>query len=253
MISAVVLTKNEEKNIGECLKTLQWCDEIVVIDDYSTDKTIGVIRGFRGIGEKVKIFSRKLGGDFSAQRNYGLEKARGEWVLFVDADERVTAALAKEIGGIGEFRGIEGFYIKRRDFLFGKWLKHGETRDIRLIRLIRKGAGRWERRVHEKLRILGEVGDLREPLLHYPHQSLTEFLEDINFYTDLDAKEFYQNYRRDDISIVFYPLAKFVQNYFLKLGFLDGMAGFLQATLMSFHSFLTRAKLRCRYDSTFKV
>lgn len=258
MISAVVLTKNEEENIVDCLESVSFCEEIIVVDDYSEDRTIGVIRRIGEIREKTKIFSRHLDGDFAGQRNFGLKKAKGEWILFVDADERVTPELAREIREIGEIRGIRGiggFYIKRRDFLFGRWLKYGEIRNIKFIRLIsraslqvRKGAGHWERRVHERLGALGTLGTLgtlKEPLLHYPHQTVSGFLREINFYTDLNAQEFYEQEKRlpRGLAIVIYPLVKFMQNYFLKLGFLDGMAGFLQASFMSFHSFLTRGKL----------
>ena len=158
--------------------------------------------------------------------------------------------------------GSSAFSLRRKDFLFGRWLEHGETGNIKFIRLVRKDKGRWERRVHERLEIRqladGTLGTLKEPLLHYPHQTVSEFLEKINFYTDLNAAILDSRLRgktltllsrcaRNDkwrgLSVLIYPLAKFIQNYFLKLGFLDGMAGFLQATLMSFHSFMTRGKL----------
>jgi glycosyltransferase involved in cell wall biosynthesis len=240
MISAIVLTKNEEKNIKDCLETLMWSDEIIVIDDDSTDKT-------REIAEKLgaKVFVHPLNNDFSVQRNYGLEKAIGEWVLFIDADERVPAALAAEVSSIKyQVSSINGFYLRRKDFLFGKWLEHGETSNIRFLRLAKKGTGRWIRPVHEIWQIDGQLGELKNPLLHFPHQTTEEFLENINFYTDLNAQVFYeQGVKTSYCQIIAYPVGKFIKNYFLKLGFLDGMAGFLHATFMSFHSFLTRAKL----------
>lgn len=248
MLSAVVLTKNEEKNIVECLETLKWCDEIVIVDDYSGDKTIEKIQSLKfkvkSYNSKLKIFQRHLDGDFAGQRNFGLEKAKGEWVLFVDADERVTSQLAKEIRGIGNFGEVGGFSIKRRDFLFGKWLKHGETGEIKLLRLARKNAGKWQRPVHETWEINGKVGELTSPLLHYPHPTIKEFLQNINFYSDLNARIFYQQRITNSWwLIIIYPLGKFVQNYLIRLGFLDETAGLVFALMMSFHSFLTRAKL----------
>lgn len=248
MISAVILTKNEEKNISECLKTLEWCDEVIVIDDNSSDKT----REFaEGLG--AKVFVHPLNNNFATQRNYGLEKAgesfdtaQDKWVLFVDADERVTPSLRKEITQYtnNPITQFDGFLIKRKDFLFGKWLEHGETSNIRLLRLAKKETGRWVRPVHEVWQVRGETGEFVNPLLHYPHQTIKEFLEDINFYTDLNAKVFYeQGVKAFFWQIPAYPLGKFIRNYFLRLGFLDGTAGFLQAIFMSFHSFLTRAKL----------
>lgn len=242
LISALVLTKNEEKNIEECLKTLGWCDEIIIIDDNSTDKT-------REIGKSLgaKVFIHPLSSDFSRQRNYGLERVAGEWVLFVDADERVTPELVESIKyQVLSIKNTDilAYKIPRKDFLFGKWLRFGETGNIKLLRLAKKGTGRWIRPVHEVWQISGKLGELKNPLLHYPHQTIKEFLENINFYTDLNACVFYdQGIKVPFWQILVYPLAKFIKNYFLKLGFFDGTAGLLHATLMSFHSFLTRAKL----------
>jgi len=260
MISAVILTKNEEKSIKPCVKSLWWCDEIIIVDDYSTDKTIKKIQNskspaFRrdpakGGGKiqnensKLKIFKRHLNGDFAGQRNFGLEKAREEWVLFVDADERVAPALAAEIKKKILKTSCNGFYLKRQDFWAGKWLKHGETGNIKLLRLGKKSAGKWERPVHEVWKIKGKIGTLKNPLIHYPHQTLTEFIRDINFYTDLNAKFFYQRGIKTSLwQILAYPLGKFFINYFWKRGFLDGLPGLVFALFMSFHSFLTRAKL----------
>ena len=253
MISCVVLTKNEEENIVDCLESVSFCDEIIVVDDYSDDRTISVINNINFINKKTKIYQRHLDGDFAKQRNFGLEKTKGEWILFVDADERVTPELREEIleqvrNSPSTGSGPSAFSLRRKDFLFGRWLEHGETGNIKLLRLVRKDKGKWERRVHEELRVRqladGKLGTLEGSLLHYPHQTVSEFLKEINFYTDLNVKEFYKNgIRVPPWAIILYPLAKFVKNYFLKLGFLDGMAGYLQASIMSFHSFMTRAKL----------
>lgn len=242
-ISVVVLTKNEEENIEACLKALKWVDEIIVIDDESTDNTVKIAKE-----NGAKVFFHPLNQDFAAQRNFGLEKAKGEWILFVDADERVSSALAAEISKIppagGQISNPNGFYLKRKDSLFGRWLNHGETGSIKLLRLAKKDDGEWVRPVHEIWQVKGETGELNEPLLHYPHQNISEFLEEINFYSTIRARELYNQERKTSLlEILAYPLAKFFQNYFLKLGVLDGMPGFLVALLMSFHSFLVRSKL----------
>jgi len=243
MISAVILTKNEEKHIVPCIKSLWWCDEIIVIDDYSTDKTIKKIQS-ASRQTKLKIFKRHLNGNFAAQRNVGLKKARGEWILFVDADERVTPALATEIKKKISKTHFNGFYLKRQDFWAGRWLKYGETGNTKLLRLGKKSTGRWERPIHEFWKIKGKIGTLKNPLLHYPHFTVAEFIKDINFYTDLNAKFFYQQKVKSSLwQIIVYPLGKFFVNYFLKRGFLDNLPGFVFALLMSFHSFLTRTKL----------
>ncbi|OGH23757.1 MAG: hypothetical protein A2958_03330 [Candidatus Levybacteria bacterium RIFCSPLOWO2_01_FULL_38_13] len=241
MISAVILTKNEEKNIEDCIKSVKWCDEIILIDDNSTDKT-------REIAEELgaKVFRRDLNGDFFSQRNFGLEKAKNEWVFFVDADERVTPSLCEEIIGLtnNPINQCSGFYIKRRDFTWGKELKHGETGNIWLLRLARKLQGKWEGKIHEEWKIKGKVGKLENSLYHYPHQTVNEFLTEINFYTNLRAKELFEKKVRSGfLEIIIYTKGKFILNYFLKLGFLDGIRGLIYALMMSFHSFLVRGKL----------
>lgn len=240
-ISAVVLTKNEAKNIRACLKTLQFCDEIIVVDDHSQDQT-------RQIAKKMgaKIFTRMLEKDFSAQRNFGLKQARNEWVLFVDADERVSPGLAREITNYKfNITYDDGFYVKRDDLFLGRWLRFGETAQVKLIRLARKRAGRWHRKVHEVWQIpSGSLGQLKNPLLHDPHPNLSAFLSQINDYTTLDAQAFDQAGKRFQLwQLFFYPLAKFFLNYCWRLGFLDGYPGLIMALMMSFHSLITRIKL----------
>ncbi len=244
MISTVILTKNEIQNIEKCIKSLGWCDEIIVIDDNSSDKTLEIVRKY-----KVKIYSRSLNNDFSGQRNFGLSKAKNEWILFVDADEVVSDALAYEISNAIQLKGqnlkeFNGFYIKRVDFIWGKELKFGETGNIRLLRLGRKDVGLWEGMTHEKWQMEGAVGGLINPLYHYPHKTLSEFLEKINFYTDIRAKELKnKNTKIIFLFILLYPLGKFILNYILKRGFMDGIQGLVFALTMSFHSFLVRGKL----------
>lgn len=241
MISAIVLTKNEEGNIKECLESLKWCDEIVVIDDYSEDRTVEMVKK-----HGAEVYKRALNNDFASQRNFGLEKAKGEWVLFVDADERVSEALAREVSSIvnRESSMYQGFYLKRRDFMWGKELRHGEVGDIRLLRLGRKGAGLWKRAVHEVWDIKGPLSTLKNPLIHYPHQTLREFLTDIDWMSTLHAEENRKEGKKSNLfKIVFFPRLKFVDSWILKKGFLDGTPGLLVAMMMSLHSFLAWSKL----------
>lgn len=242
-ISAIILTRNEEKNIEKVINSLPFCDEVVVIDDFSQDKTVE-------IAEKLgaKVFKRKLGNNFSSQRNFGLEKSRGDWVLFIDADEELTKELAREIQEtITKKQETSAYYIKRRDYWWGREMRFGEIRTVRdkgLIRLMRKNSGKWVNFVHEVFQTDGPVGKLNTYLNHYPHQTLAEFLQDINFYSTVRARELQKKGKQIGIlEILSYPFGKFITNYFFKLGFLDGPAGFVYAFLMSFHSFLVRAKL----------
>lgn len=251
-ISAVVLAKNEENNIEDCLKSLSWCDEILVIDDNSYDKTAEIAKK-----AGAKVFTHALNEDFSESRNFGLAKAKNEWVLFIDTDERITTSLREDIKNqisrpkadrpldenIKNFN-LNGFYIKRKDFLWGKELKYGEVGSMRLLRLAKKEKGKWVGKVHEEWKIKGKIGELKNPLMHYPHQSIAEFLKEINFYTDVRSKELYVQDRQTSwFSIILYPFGKFIWNYFFKLGFFDGIEGIIFALMMSFHSFLVRGKL----------
>jgi glycosyltransferase involved in cell wall biosynthesis len=241
MISAVILTKNEEENILRCLQSLSWCDELIVVDDNSTDKTIEIAKK-----KGAKVYSRLLKNDFSAQRNFGLDKAKNDWVLFIDADEKVTSALWYEIMSHTNNPTNEyaGFYIKRIDTMWHKELKHGETGKIKLLRLAKKQSGKWQNNVHEVWKVNGKTLTLNNSMLHYPHPSVGTFLKEINLYTDLRSEELYKKKKQVNWwSIIFYPKAKFIHNYILRAGFLDGLPGLVFALMMSFHSFLVRAKL----------
>ncbi len=239
-ISAVVLAKNEERNIERCIASLLWCDEIVVIDDNSKDKTVSKAKKY-----KVKLYQRSLHNNFAQQRNFGLENASSEWIFFVDADEVVTDRLQKEIVSIIHSENtLNAYSFKRKDTMWGRELSYGESGNIRLIRLGKKGSGMWKGNVHERWNVKGPVGALTESLRHYPHQTVYEFVSEINYYSTIRAKELYKkNVSAHGIDLVIYPKAKFIYNYFLRLGCMDGIEGFLLAVMMSFHSFLVRAKL----------
>jgi len=241
MISCVILTHNSEKNIESLLESLSWCDERVIVDDDSTDKTRDIAKKFGAV-----VVKHTLHNDFAIQRNIGLEKAHGDWILFVDSDESVSPQLAKEIQKItnDSNQTVQGYFMKRIDTMWGRELKHGETRDVRLLRLARRGAGKWNREVHEVWEVTGQTKTCTHPLLHSPHPDVQTFMSQINRYTTINASVFYKKgVRAKTITIVLYPVAKFFQNYIIKLGLLDGTVGFVHAMMMAFHSFLTRAKL----------
>ncbi|MFA6532887.1 MAG: glycosyltransferase family 2 protein [Patescibacteria group bacterium] len=240
-ISAVVLTKNEEGNIERCLKSLDFCDEIVIVDDYSSDKTLDKVRN----NQKIKIFQRQLNNDFASQRNFGLSKANNNWVLFIDADEEISPKLKLEIKNLNFER--EAYYLKRRDYFWNQELKYGEVKKVRqigLIRLVRKNSGKWMGNVHEVFYTAKNTSRMNNFINHYPHPTLKEFIIDVNCYSNIRAEELYnQDTKTNVLQIIFFPFLKFTYNYFFNLGFLDGPAGFTYAFMMSFHSFLVRAKL----------
>lgn len=227
MLSAVIIAKNEEQNIKKCLERLSWCDEIVVIDDYSKDKTAAIARN-----SGARVYRRSLNRDFAAQRNFGLTKVKGEWVLFVDADEQVSRELAEEIKQELKNPRADAYLIKRIG-IFDEWL----------VRLGKRDAGRWSRAVHEVWKINGRVMKLGSPLLHSPTDSLSGFIKKLNFYSTLHAESHEIEGKKTNFAkIVFMPLFKFFYSFVVKRGYRDGTRGFVYATLMSFHSFLAWSK-----------
>ena len=212
-----------------------------MIDDISTDRTADISRK-----NGARVIERKLNNNFSLQRNAALTDAKGEWVLFVDADEQVPLSLSYEILSYisDPMSKYAGFYVRRKDVMWGKNITHGETASVRLLRLAKRNAGKWTGAVHERWVVTGRLGELRNELLHFPHQTVTEFLEEVNWYTDLRAAELHaQKTHTPFWQIVVFPVGKFIQNYLLKLGLLDGMPGLIIALMMSFHSFLVRGKV----------
>lgn len=250
MISAVILTKNEEGNIIKCLESLFWCDEIIIIDDFSEDRTTEKIMNYEsGIRDinKYKIFQRRLNNDFAGQRNFGLKKAQGDWVIFVDADEIVTDLLKNEVIEVTQKRATtqsyNGYYIRRDDYFMGRWLMYGESASVKFLRLAKKNSGKWEGVVHEKWAVSGNIKTLANPILHYPHPTISSFIKKINLYSNIVAQSWKEQGREiESWEIVIYPFGKFIQNYFIRLALLDGIPGLILTMIMSLHSFLARSK-----------
>lgn len=238
-LTGVVLTKDEERDIKDCLDSLRFCDEVLVIDDYSQDKTVEIAQNLG-----AKVHQRSLANDFAAQRNFGLKKAKGEWVLFLDADECISKELATEMLEKFKVDNVNGYYLNRLDYFKEKTLKRGETGTIRLLRLANRRSGAWKRSVHEVWDIKGNKGQLRNPITHQPHRNYSDFVKNVNNYSSLHAEENKKEGKSSSMfKIIFFPAIKFLQNWILKLGFLDGTHGFVSATTMSFHSFLSWSKL----------
>lgn len=239
MLTAVIITRNEEKNIGRCLEALNFCSEILVLDNNSSDKTSEIAQK---MGARVENFSGS--DDYSAIRNRALELARNKWVLFVDADEIVSANLGREILAAVTHPEYTGYLIHQVDHLWGRELHYGDVGAVFLLRLGRKSAGLWTGKVHETWAIEGRIGRLQETLDHYPHRTLATFLQSVNRYSGIRAQELFNNGSHAGLfQIIFYPLGKFIYLWLFKLGFLDGTAGLIHAGIMSFYSFLVRGKL----------
>jgi len=215
------------------LKSIDFCDQIIIIDDFSSDSTLKIARKYA-----VEIFKRKLDDDYASQRNFGISKAKNDFVLFVDSDEQVSKKLAREIVNLKSSK-INGYFIKRQNFLLNKHLKYAEWGDTSLLRLANKKTGKFKRKVHEYWDIKGETCELKNVLYHKQTKNITNYLTDINKYSSLHSNELDKEHKKAYFyKIIFMPLAKLINNLFLKRGFLDGTEGLIMAILMSFHSFL---------------
>lgn len=238
-ISAIVLTHNDENRIVDCLESLKFCNEIIVVDDNSNDRTVELASLY---AKDIKKHS--LGGNFASQRNFALNYVHSEWILYVDSDEVISKELEREIINKISHSSAAGFFLRRVDKMWGRAILHGESGSVSLLRLARRDLGKWKGRIHEKWIINGKTEELLSPLIHYPHQSIREFLGEIDEYTTIRAEELYEKKEKVTFfEIIAYPTGKFLQNYFLKKGYQDAVPGFLYAIMMSLHSFLVRAKL----------
>jgi glycosyltransferase involved in cell wall biosynthesis len=240
-LSVCVITLNEEDRIGDCLASVAWADEIVVVDSGSSDRTVEVARE-RG----ARVIARAWPG-YAAQKNFALEQATSDWVLSLDADERVGPELAGEIQALiaGAPAGTAGASVPRRTFYLGRWITHGGWYPDRKVRLVRRGKGRWVgEHLHERLLAEGAVAALRGDLLHYTYRDLSDHLRTIDRFTTEAARGMQARGRRGALAgMLLQPPAKFVKMYLLRLGFLDGAAGFLVAVLGGYYVFLKYAKL----------
>ncbi|MFA9288405.1 MAG: glycosyltransferase family 2 protein [Weeksellaceae bacterium] len=245
MISAIVLAKDEEANLDRCLASLQGLQEVIVYDDESTDKTTAIAKKYG-----ATVITHASHQDFAAQRNAAMKAAKYDWVLFVDADEELSAGLQKELSKLQNeitSRNDIAYRIKRADIWWGQKLTRGEVYTAAhtgIIRLVNRTQGTWQGKVHEEFKTDGNVGTLDHEIIHRPHPTVTSFLEHINEYSSMRADELAKQGKRTNIfELIIYPFFKFLYNYILKAGYVEGAAGFSYAFFMSFHSFLVRSKL----------
>jgi glycosyltransferase involved in cell wall biosynthesis len=240
-ISAVIITYNEEKNIRRCLESLRWAREIVVIDSYSSDKTVEIAREYTN-----QVFLHPFEG-YVKQKNYALDRASSEWVFSLDADEVVTQKLWDRIqkSWPQEKVAYDGFTVNRLSQFSGKWIRHCGWYPDKKLRLFRRQRGRWTGNdLHEKVQVEGRVKDLNADLRHYAYENLAENMEKIQRYSTIFAKAQYKRGRRAScFDLLMRPVAKFFKAYILKRGFLDGRHGFLLTSMASFYVFLKYAKL----------
>ncbi len=239
-LTVTLVTRNESANIAAALETVAWADEIVVVDAESTDDTVAIARRFT-----ERVFVRTWPG-YVAQKNFAAEQASHDWILSLDADERVTPALADEIRNVLQAVPSQaGFRVPRASFYLGRWLRSTDWYPDFQLRLYDRRRARWEGRyVHESVRADGPVGKLRGELLHYPYRDIAHHVQTIDRYTTLAAQQAAERGKRASIvDVVVRPPLAFLRNYLLRLGIKDGEAGLVASLLNSYYVFLKFAKL----------
>lgn len=225
MLSVIIITKNEESHITQCLESVKWADEIIVLDSGSTDKTVEICKQFTS-----HVFKTDWQG-FGIQKQRALEKATGDWMLSIDADETISSQLRTEIETAIQSSEFSGYQIPFLSNYCGKQIKHSGWYPDYHLRLFRRNESEFSIDiVHEKIYVKGEIGFLKSPILHDSYTDLNEVLIKINSYSSLQAQKLFERGAKSSLSkAIFRALWKFIQTYFVKAGFLDGKHGLMLA------------------------
>lgn len=240
-LSAVVSAYNEEKNIERCLRSLEFADEIIVVDNESSDKTTQIAGKYTNNVYFQKNDPQKI----DIQKNFGFEKASKEWILSLDGDEEVSPELAEEIKSLIKTpNGASGYWIPRKNYMFGKWINEntGWYPDYQL-RLFKKGKGRYEsKHVHEDLKLEGRTKKLSGHIIHHNYESIAQFVNKIMIYAPNEAKEYIKNgYKFSYYDAIRFPVDDFLKWFFSRKGYKDGFHGLMLSFLMAFYHFLVFA------------
>lgn len=277
-ISVVIITYNAEDLIADCLASVQWADEVIVVDSESGDGTVALAERL-----SARVVTRPWGG-FSDQKNFAAGLASGDWVLHLDADERVSGPLRDELRAVAAAAGPNGYFFPRQNFWLGCWIRHGGWYPDWSLRLYRRGTGRWEGLTHERLVVAGSLGRLTQPLQHFSYRSVQAHVErmilrsapleareaieqGIRIYsvfpfrvvgtvlrewlsgapTALRLRLLYKEHVKNRVEVAwmipFMPLLRFLYMYVFRLGILDGVPGFWVALLSAFYEAVRLAKI----------
>jgi glycosyltransferase involved in cell wall biosynthesis len=234
-ITAIVTTFNEEQNIGSCIESLEWCDEILVVDSFSTDRTAAIARSY----PKVRFVQRTYYGSAS-QKNWAMDQVQNDWILIFDADERCTPALQREIVALlGANPRHDAYTIKRRVHFLDRVIRFSGWQHDRVVRLVRRGCARYpNRRVHADMITRGPAPILRNPMEHYMTDTLDEYIRRIEKYSFWGASQHWKEGKRAGFLEIFgRSVWRFVRTYLFQLGILDGMHGLVFCMLQSFGTY----------------
>jgi glycosyltransferase involved in cell wall biosynthesis len=245
-VSVAIITKNEEQNIGDALESVKDFEDIVIVDSFSEDRTVEISRKYTS-----RIFQHEWQG-YAKQKQMAVDYAKKPWVLILDADERITPELAKEIFQLFTDNGsritLNGFFVPRKNFFLGKWIRHSGWWPDYTLRLFKKGVSNVQlREVHEKVIVNGAVDYLKNPLEHYTYRTISDYIKKMQNYSSLSAKEILTKNPRPSsallaLKMIMSPVFTFIKMFFFKQGFRDGVHGLMLAVLYSFYTFLKYAK-----------
>jgi glycosyltransferase involved in cell wall biosynthesis len=255
-LSVVVSAYNEAHRIEKCLKSVSFADEIVVIDNSSTDNTAKIAKQFG-----AKVYTRPNNPMLNVNKNFGFDKAIGDWILCLDADETITPELEKEIKGIisidsrlrgndegknEDDRSVNGYWIPRKNIIFGKWIQNSIWWPDYQLRLFKKGSGKFpEKHVHEMLEIEGQKEKLHEPMVHDNYSSISQYLYKLDkIYTENEAANILQSGRKLTwIDAISFPVDDFLKTFFARKGYKDGLHGLVLSILQAFYAEIVFAKV----------
>jgi glycosyltransferase involved in cell wall biosynthesis len=239
-LAAVIITKDEEKMIANCIASLQFCDEVVVVDSGSEDNTVEIAR------REGALVVAAPSGSFKDWRNKGKDAVSSDWILYIDADERVTPALADEIERTIQFTSTAAFALHRNNIHFGKWLEHGGWEQDSIVRLFKRAnLVHWEGDVHERAIVDGVIGELKEPLVHLTHRNIKDGLVKSTTWTDTEARLLFEAGTKPvkPFTLVRKFLMEFFRRLVFKKGYKDGMEGWIESFQQAINRFFVYERL----------
>lgn len=234
-LSVVISAYNAQDKIEDALKSVQFADEIILVNNSSIDKTEDIAKKYTS-----RIFTRPNNPMLNVNKNFGFSKASGEWILLLDDDERITPELEREVEEVlkENSTSINGYFIPRKNIIFGKWIEHTGWYPDPQLRLFRREKGRFEEKhVHEMVKVNGEVATLAQPMLHYNYQTVSQFLHKMsNIYVPNEAEVLVsQGYKANFSDAIKFPLKEFLARFFAQEGYKDGFHGLMLSLLMAFY------------------
>ena len=239
-VSVYVLTYNNRRTIEQCLKSLDWAEELVIVDSFSTDGTYEICQRYSD-----KTLQRKWVGHRD-QYQYAADQTTRDWIMFVDADEEIPRELAEEIRKVLEegTNKVDGFLAYRRTHYLGRWIRFGGWYPDCEIRLYRRDKGRWEGGLHAKVVVNGRVDSLKNQYLHYTYRDISDQILTIDRYSRIAAEDMFKNGEKFNLfKLLFHPPFRFIKEYLFKSGFRDGLPGLIIVVSTMFYVFIKHAKL----------